>query len=170
MSEIEALTADRRGFMLSSGAMLFAQPKLIMSPLPLLYGDGEHDDTAALQALFTGQPVKAATTGDTFLPLYKDGWAMLKGGSYKLSEPLKPSVRIYAAHARFISMHDGFLFDSTDLPTLPPDERYHAFITHCHFDLSQRPPRLPDFSSRIKVIYADTYEEGPRISPRAWAT
>lgn len=105
MGITEALLASRRGFMVGAGALLFAQPKLILSKVPTLWGDGEHDDGAALRALLSGQPVKTAN-GDTFRALFEDGWAALKGGKYLTSEPVSPRVPFYITQAEFIVDYD----------------------------------------------------------------
>lgn len=52
----------------------------------VLYGDGIHDDTAALQALFDGRPVYVKNDGVVLKS--NDGHISLKGGNYKISETL----------------------------------------------------------------------------------
>jgi len=88
----EKLLASRRGFMIGAGALLFADPAVAYSKLPVLWGDGVHDDTDALNALFNGKRVRSGEAGDTFRPLFHDGWVALKGGHYAISGTIKHSV------------------------------------------------------------------------------
>lgn len=78
----------RRGFlaaMFGAGAVLVAQPKLLVSRIPILWGDGIHDDTEGLEALFAGRPVKVMS-GETFAP---GAAPHLTGGSYRVTAPLE---------------------------------------------------------------------------------
>lgn len=82
------MLANRRAFLFGAAGLLVAEPKLLISKMPILYGDGIHDDTAALGALFDGRPVKIEKTGDTFRPLLDNGTVALFGGSYLFSGQL----------------------------------------------------------------------------------
>ena len=81
----------KRGFLLGlAGAtgLLVAQPKLLLSKLPILWGDGVHDGSDGLEALFNGEPVKTAW-GDTFKPMFDDGTPVtLDGGKYYLGRTI----------------------------------------------------------------------------------
>lgn len=144
-AEIEALDAllvGRRGFAVGVGAVLFARPKLIVSKVPILYGDGEHDDTEALNTLLAGKPVRTALSQDTVTPLFRDGWAALKGGSYWLSAPLCAQVPFYLEGLEVslpagIFMTKGFVPFGRRLPS-----GHSAVITNCH--LAYRGPLEPD--------------------------
>jgi hypothetical protein len=90
---------DRRGFIRRAGAALatvlaaplfipsdrlvFGVPKLI---LPTIYGDGIHDDTAAIQAM-----------------LDRGGTILLAGGSYRLTNTLTFSPRTPLNGGHFIA-------------------------------------------------------------------
>lgn len=56
----DLLTSGRRAFLFGLGATLFADPKLIVSRIPVIHGDGVHDDYEGLQALLDGKPVAKA--------------------------------------------------------------------------------------------------------------
>jgi len=123
MSELTELLASRRAFMVGA-ASLFAAPKYFASKLPLLWGDGEHDDTEAFQALFSGKPIRTAGTGDTFRPLYHDGWAALRGGKYLITENIRVTVPMYLTRAELFMTGGAFEFAAVGQP---------AIITHNHF-------------------------------------
>lgn len=63
-------------------------PKVMAEPLPRIVGDGVHDDTAGLQALFDGRPFTAD-------PRYGVQWVevedalRLTGGRFRLTETVK---------------------------------------------------------------------------------
>lgn len=135
----EALVASRRGFMLGAGATLIAKPKLLLGQLPKLWADGEHDDTDALNALLTGKPIKAAASGDTFLPLFSGGWAALKGGRYWIEGAIKPTVPFSISHAtlRTAAYKPAML----DLSGTPPHRgRANAVFMHNVFELVRKTP------------------------------
>ena len=138
---------SRRSFGFAAGAALFALPKLTFARVPILHGDGIHDDTEALSALFSGQPFK--TAGDSFAPLYEDGWAALKGGKYLVTAPIKASARsIYMTRAtvRMID-HNGPIFDHSG--TLD-----RGLVSYCHFEVERS----------AKDIFEDADRRGQLIS------
>jgi hypothetical protein len=94
----ETLATGRRGFMFGAGAVLFADPKLLRSRIPVIHGDGVHDDWEGLQSLILGKPVKTAT-GDTFAPGDRPS---ITGGDYLISRTLEvPNGRVFGmSHAR----------------------------------------------------------------------
>ncbi len=55
-------------------------------PIPILYGDGVHDDTEALQALFDGQKVR---TADGSIFKEQNGVVHLPAGEYNLITKLR---------------------------------------------------------------------------------
>ncbi len=96
---------DRRGFLIGAGALLLAKPKLILSKVPILYGDGFHDDTEGLSALLSGRPFKSLS-GDGFRPLYDDGVAYLKGGEYLILGTVTTNEEVHIRDALFRVPHD----------------------------------------------------------------
>jgi hypothetical protein len=109
-------SATRRAFLFGLGAAsLVASPKLIMSRLPLLYGDGVHDDAEALNALFAGKPIKLAETGDTFRPFFSSTSERiaLRGGRYRISAPIlfdRSGLRVQRRarhHGRWLGLRHG---------------------------------------------------------------
>lgn len=76
---------NRRLLMFGASALLAAKPKLLLSPMPILYGDGIQDDTGALQELFKGRPVKLPN-GETFRSVRDDGWVGIKGGKFRYTQ------------------------------------------------------------------------------------
>lgn len=120
------LLATRRAFLFGLGAAsLVASPKLIMSRLPLLYGDGVHDDAEALNAMFAGKPIKLAETGDTFRPFFSSTseHIALRGGRYRISKPVQFTrswTRFSNAH---VLMDDGL-----------PYAMEMTNVTHCTLD------------------------------------
>ena len=134
----EALLASRRSFMVGAGALLFAQPKLILSQVPILWGDGEHDDTDALSALFTGKPVKTMG-GDTFRSLFEDGWAALNGGQYLITDTIKTAAPMYITGATFFGPTlKGRAFMEFYGGKPPPGAKYHTVVKDCTFNALPR--------------------------------
>jgi hypothetical protein len=96
---------ERRAFIFGAGAALIARPKLIVSPLPVLYGDGAHDDTAAFHALAKGLPIKLPS-GDTSAPKFERGPITLRGGVYLIGAPIVMSRGITFTEAEvFVRFH-----------------------------------------------------------------
>lgn len=99
----------RRGFLFGLGATLVADPKLFSSKLPMLWGDGKHDDYEGLSALLNGKPVKIAQTGDTFRPFFEDGLKCIEliGGTYLVCRGIVadpgPKAEIYMQGAKIVS-------------------------------------------------------------------
>lgn len=99
MTEVEVV---RRGFLfgVAGSATLFAVPKLIVSRIPVVYGDGVHDDWEGLQSLMFGKPVRLLS-GDTFAP----GRApKVSGGKFLLSDTLFMDERSSGAWIENCSM------------------------------------------------------------------
>lgn len=94
------IETGRRGFLFGMGAMLVAQPKLIASRIPTIYGDGVHDDWEGLQSLMFGKPVRLLS-GDTFAP----GRApLLVGANLLISDTLFLDKRANGAMIRGCSI------------------------------------------------------------------
>jgi hypothetical protein len=106
------MNLSRRGFLTGMVAVAAvtaaaALPLPSFASVPTLWGDGEHDDTEALQALLDGKPI----IRDGVL-LEPDGHGIrLIGGVYQVSDTLHirtPRTHIYNAHFRatFTAAHD----------------------------------------------------------------
>ncbi len=79
------------GILSVPAAMVLAKAPL---SIPVMVGDGEHDDTLALQALFDGKPFSAERL--TVLRNL-DGDVLIRGGVFRITRTLKlsaPSVKI----------------------------------------------------------------------------
>lgn len=118
------MTASRRAFLfgIAGAASLIAAPKLILSQLPTLWGDGEHDDTEALQHLFDGKPIRLPT-GDTFKPRFERDPIVLDGGVYRVTETLHMRDFVDIRNATFL----GHEVKSGALLTMPLDARGNLF-------------------------------------------
>lgn len=78
---------DRRDFLtgaLAAGAasVLPAAPMAQAAVKPILWGDGAHDDTVALRALFAGEPVDVRCAGVT---VAEDGSIFIRGALFRVS-------------------------------------------------------------------------------------
>jgi len=71
-----------------------------------LYGDGVHDDTDALQALFDGHPVRPMQAG--MVARNENGTVRLLNGSFQMREPIRTnaSTNLYSGHCSF-RLKDG---------------------------------------------------------------
>jgi len=80
----------RRGFLASLG-LLLAAPAVVraeslmklVTPRLILWGDGVHDDTAALQALMDGKSVVSSHNA-----IRVDKFVSVQGGLYRLTAPI----------------------------------------------------------------------------------
>jgi hypothetical protein len=86
-------------------AVAVAGPSMA-APTPRLHGDGIHDDTNALEALFRGARVDVA--GERFTAQNSDGTVRLFNAKFKTTRPVRveAGVNLYAANCTFI-MNDG---------------------------------------------------------------
>jgi hypothetical protein len=92
------MNISRRAFL--GGAIILAAATAVpveafsaLAPRPRIVGDGVHDDTAGLQALFDGEPVLIEGRVVTA----RDGMISLRGSIHKISRPLaldRPSIEI----------------------------------------------------------------------------
>jgi hypothetical protein len=76
------------------------------APAPRLHGDGIHDDTDALEALFRGARVELAH--NRFTAQNRDGTVRLLNAKFRTRRPVQMDARhnLYAANCTFI-MGDG---------------------------------------------------------------
>lgn len=118
------MDASRRGFLFGLGAALFADPKMLVGRIPMIWGDGVHDDWEGMQTLFDGKPVKLLS-GDTFTP---GPSPTLRGGSYLLSRPLK---LVDKSH---VNLFDMTLTADHDGPVLSMDRCRHVQLSGLHFN------------------------------------
>src|SRR5690242_8948130 len=57
-------------------------------PVPLICGDGVHDDTAGLQALLDGKPFRVASGAPNVVYRNTGGDVYITGGTYRITEAL----------------------------------------------------------------------------------
>lgn len=99
---------NRRDFLAKTSALAVAAiilPRVAEPPIPVLYGDGVHDDTAALQAWFDGRPVM--WRGEV-----RQG-GVIMNGSFRVTGPVDAS----RWHARGVPGRDGFHWNMLTLET-----------------------------------------------------
>lgn len=83
------MDVSRRSFL--GGALMIAAASLVpvaafTNPVPILWGDGEHDDAPALQALIDGKPFEVAGSG--FIARgFGDNYELM-GGKFLLGQGL----------------------------------------------------------------------------------
>jgi hypothetical protein len=127
-------------------------PKVMAEPLPRIVGDGVHDDTAGLQALFDGRPFTAD-------PRYGVQWVevedalRLTGGHFRLTNTLRIVDREYY-------IIDGGLFDhwgEGNLLELVGCK--NGLIKNCTF-------QVRNSLNRGSAISVDPDDRGPR---KMWA-
>lgn len=81
-------------------------PVFPVSPLPILYGDGKHDDTLALQALLDKQPVIDGTSSEVIV-VGEHGHVFIQGGVYLVSDTLHiRAENIYLIEGLVLCNHD----------------------------------------------------------------
>jgi hypothetical protein len=99
---------SRRTFVGTSAALSAATllPFQSLHGATKLYGDGVHDDTDALQALFDGRSVQPMKAG--LVARHENGTVMLLNGSFRVREPIqvKASTNLYSGHCSF-RLQDG---------------------------------------------------------------
>jgi len=127
---------DRRGFLKTIGLVapaVILTPGLLMPvrsifvPPLILFGDGLHDDTSALQGLINGRVVTWAdgTPATT----------LLRGGSYLITRTLHigKSTTLSAQNARFIGK-----LQNEESPMIyvsaPDTDRVLPLINNCYFE------------------------------------
>lgn len=85
----------------------YATDSLAASSVPILRGDGAHDDTVALQAMLNGRDVMRP---DGTLMCGSDH-IVLPPGQYAVSSTLWISRPSYIMNSKFIAVHDGLFLD-----------------------------------------------------------
>lgn len=110
----DAVTLSRRSFL--GGALVLAAATAVpahalkaLGPLPVIYGDGIHDDTAGLQAAIDGKPFRVF--GDRAYAVRTGGRVFIGQGRFRLSDTLRlngpVSVTISDAHMVWDELPDG---------------------------------------------------------------
>lgn len=105
------MTIGRRAFLggiLALGATALVRPKL-PSWLPVIVGDGEHDDGPGLNALFRGERVNVARDIKNIVRNEAGVW--LTGGRFRTSETLSLPQHI-VVHRTWIGATKGFSNDA----------------------------------------------------------
>ena len=90
----------RQLFKLGTGALLTAAHAPLVLSLPVLWGDGKHDDTESVSAILNGRPVRFANPS---LEAANAVGGLLTGGVYLLTDTIRVSKR--AVHI------EGAVFD-----------------------------------------------------------
>jgi hypothetical protein len=82
------MEVSRRSFLGGALALTAAAqlPSALYASVPLIYGDGVHDDTAGLQAALDGKPFKVVGKG-VYIVDHK-GFIHLQDGAFKLTDTL----------------------------------------------------------------------------------
>lgn len=104
--------ASRRSFLGGVLALTAAAtiPLASAGAAPLIVGDGIHDDTAGLQALFDGKPFRIAGEGIAYR--LRDGEAFFSGGTFRVSKTLhlrpgSPRITVHSITLRCADAFDG---------------------------------------------------------------
>lgn len=110
---------SRRGFLggVLTGFAVVALPDVALSkPIPILWGDGKHDDAPAFNALLRGERVHVKADGAIIE--VGDGLAVIEKGVFLLGSTvmLPDNVRVEFRYNRFISAPDftGPLIKATE--------------------------------------------------------
>lgn len=124
------MDVSRRSFL--GGALTVAAASLVpvaafTDPVPVLWGDGEHDDAPALQALIDGKPFEVAGSG--FIARGFGDSYELKGGKFLLGQGLH--FRDNGRTGRFI--RNDFIASST-FPENDAILRFHSGALPSNFD------------------------------------
>lgn len=101
---MEKIFISRRGFVAASGALtaaVLSTPAYSLTARPTLYGDGVHDDTDALEALFANRPL--TVMNDRLTAAESNGTVRLLNGKFNIRRPLKleDGVNLYSANCSF---------------------------------------------------------------------
>ena len=82
------MEVSRRSFLGGALALVAATqlPGKAFASAPTLYGDGIHDDTAALNALLAGKPFRLA--GNGVYAVNREGYIFLSGGMFRISNTI----------------------------------------------------------------------------------
>lgn len=138
------MEVSRRGlFKFGAAAVLSAAiaPVVVAEPAPILWGDGEHDDTVALQALLDGKPVRVA--GEDIIA----SSGRLDGGFYLVSAPLRfrrddihvHNIRLLCDHNDYILWFEGgvsgVVINQIHMQRTPRFDERHLFRVDEQFPL-----------------------------------
>lgn len=94
---------ERRSFLKGALTLIAVSALPVMAlaaNIPEIVGDGRHDDTAGLNALFAGKPVIVAREHIIATSSH------LKGGCYRISGPLEVQGASTIEHATFVTAPD----------------------------------------------------------------
>jgi hypothetical protein len=123
--------ANRRDFIKGATATLAVAAVLpasafAQSEVPIIYGDGIHDDAPGLQALIDGKPYRVAPTVTGAIYRDASGDAHVRGGRYRIDNPihLRTDKAVHVSGAIVRSYGDG----SFHLPT-----NHRGSVHHCYF-------------------------------------
>lgn|SRR5574343_681600 len=131
----EVIDTSRRSFLrgvLSLGAAAVVLPKV--SFLPVIVGDGIHDDAPGLNALFRGEPVNILADGVRLLRNAAN--IELSGGKFALGSPL-------VALGDYIHIHDVHMIALKDMECLLQTRTAngewpnYTVIERCRFDVGR---------------------------------
>lgn len=103
---------SRRSFLggVLSVAAATALPNMALAEVPVIYGDGRHDDWAGLQAMLDGRPFRAAD-GAAMVLRGEPAGAFIAGGHFRVSRTLMMTNRVTIIQSSFIQTAD-FVGDS----------------------------------------------------------
>lgn len=101
------IDTTRRSFLRGAVAAVAVSPVAFAKPLPVLVGDGIHDDTAALQAFVDGESFIAVT------PEMASG-LVLQNGRFRITAPIRLGPKASGLLWRSTEVsreHDGAFFE-----------------------------------------------------------
>lgn len=97
------------GLLVLSAAIAVPAEALTLAPAALIYGDGIHDDTDGLNALFRGEPVHFVNDNATVRS--GGGMVYLSGGTYRISDTIRFEQPVEVGRLRLkVKDFDGPLF------------------------------------------------------------
>lgn len=122
---------SRRSFLrgaltVAAVSVLPALPKALAG-IPTLYGDGVHDDTDALNALFSGERVLCE---GNIIRHGENGEIVMKGGSYLISQTVFVSVSNISVTEAAFTAAPGFKMDYM----MKVSDEVTGEISNCYFD------------------------------------
>lgn len=99
------MTISRRSFLggalaLTAASAVPASALRALGAVPVIYGDGIHDDTDGLQAAIDGKPFRVA--GEDAYVLSKGGRVFFSSGTFRLSRTLHIRNKAYIRGGRFV--------------------------------------------------------------------
>ena len=116
---------NRRKFFAGLAALVTAPLALARPHRHRLYGDGVHDDTQAMQALFDGQRV---VMPDGWIQQASRGCPIVLGcGSYRLTQALDVRDGNYVIGGHLVQ-------SNPETPVLQLSDGVEATFAHCYFE------------------------------------